>query len=206
MTGFLRRSFATLIGSATLFVAAAALADGEPCYNDTDCPGGGDVCGGDVCNWGKLNSSPVGTKLYTCNPAGTNSKGSDGWCTTNDNCKCRAQGATCIGVYCTFTKASDAPAGSGGANAAGGASANGGMAAKGGASAAGGATAAGGAAATGGATAAAGATSTAGATSSSSSNSGGCRVAAPGTPAGNAALTLGVFALGLAFAGRRRAR
>ena len=104
-----------LIAGLCLLVSGRAFAAANPttCKNDIDCvatPG----CGGEVCNFGV--TPPV------CAPAGTGAKGSDGWCTADTDCKCKAQGATCKTVYCSFTKASDAPAGAGGASGGGGAS------------------------------------------------------------------------------------
>jgi hypothetical protein len=83
--------------------------DPAPCFNDTDCPVSS--CGGEVCNWTKIHPQPSGDKAYVCNPAGTDAKGQDGWCTTDANCKCLGRGARCIGVRCSFTKAADAPGG-----------------------------------------------------------------------------------------------
>lgn len=178
MNVMLRRSMASLVGLVALMVAPAAFADGEPCFNDTDCPGA--ECGGAVCNWMKAHPAPVGDKAYTCNPAGTQSKGSDGWCTTDDHCKCKAQGAKCVTVYCTFTKATDAPVGTGG-------------------------TGAGGSASTAGMPAAAGTgTAGTGTTPPAEEESGGCSVASPASTGGGIALALGVIGLGAAFARRRR--
>lgn len=87
------------------------------CFNDTDC--GGAQCGGDVCNWNIPLANPLDpNKPYTCNPAGTAPKGMDGWCTSDENCKCRELGAKCAGVYCTFTQPSDAPQGASGSSSA----------------------------------------------------------------------------------------
>ena len=83
MKASFRTSLATLVGSVALFVAPSAFAVGEPCFNDTDCPGGGgDVCGGDVCKWGDMHAMPVGEKVYICQAAGMDPKGSDGWCSS----------------------------------------------------------------------------------------------------------------------------
>src|SRR5690349_24475213 len=102
MKASLRRSVATLVGSVALLVAPAAFAAGEPCFNDNDCPNS-QACGGDVCNWNMMHPVGDGMKVYTCVAAGTGSKGMEGWCTTTDNCKCKAEGATCRAPYCTFT-------------------------------------------------------------------------------------------------------
>jgi MYXO-CTERM domain-containing protein len=191
MKALLRTSIATLVGSVALLVASAAFAAGEPCFNDTDCPGGGAVCGGDVCKWGPMHASPVGDKVYICQAAGMDPKGSDGWCTAengHDNCKCKALGAKCVGVYCTFTKPDQAPPGAGGG--AGGAGAGG--------SAAGTTSTAG--------TSAAGTSATGGTGSKppAAEESGGCSVASPASTSGGIALALGLIGVGAAFARRRR--
>jgi hypothetical protein len=80
---------------------------GTACYNDSDCPNSS--CGGEVCNWTKTSPVPQGAKVFSCNPAGTDLKGHDGWCTTDADCKCAARGAKCLAPYCTFTRPSDAP-------------------------------------------------------------------------------------------------
>src|SRR5258708_1321516 len=103
--GWLIAGFCVLL-SGRVFAANPAT-----CMNDIDCVAT-PQCGGDVCNFG--------VTPHVCAPAGTGSKGSDGWCTTDADCKCKAQGATCKIVYCSFTKASDAPAGAGGASGGGG--------------------------------------------------------------------------------------
>jgi hypothetical protein len=113
------RSFLAGLGVLVLAQAAAArpiVSTG--CFNDTDC--GGPQCGGDVCNWSIPLPNPGDPdKPYTCNPAGTSPKGIDGWCTSDENCKCRELGAKCVGVYCSFTKPSDTPQGVGGATSMG---------------------------------------------------------------------------------------
>jgi len=180
MKAMLRSSLATLVGSVALFVAPSAFAEGEPCINDVDCPGGGQVCGGDVCNWTK----PQGDK-FTCNAAGTQTpKGKDGWCTTTADCKCKGEGATCVAPYCTFTKASDAPAGTGGTGTGGSASTGGTTAA--------------------GTTSTAGTTSAAGTAAKPADDGGGCSVGVPGGANTGIALGVGLLGLGLAFARRRR--
>jgi hypothetical protein len=82
-----------------------------PCANDLDCPD--TACGGQVCT-----HSSGGTQ---CSPAGEQAPlGGDGWCgnsagvADDNNCKCKAQGATCAGFNCTFTLPADAPTGAGG--------------------------------------------------------------------------------------------
>jgi MYXO-CTERM domain-containing protein len=80
--------------------AARAASNPATCTNDVDCVAT-PACGGDVCDY---------NAAMTCKPAGTAAKGSDGWCTVDTDCKCMGQGAKCTAPYCTFTKASDAPA------------------------------------------------------------------------------------------------
>lgn len=192
MKPLLRGSLAALIGCATFALSGVAFAAGEICFNDDDCPGGGQVCGGDVCNWNKQNPAGTTEKPYTCNPAGTDAKTMDGWCTDDSDCKCKAEGAKCGGIHCTFTKASDAPAGTGGSGTAGSTSTAG-------------TTASGG-------SGTAGSTSTAGTTASGGSGStpapaaddGGCSISVPANRTSGALLALGVAGLGLALARRRR--
>ncbi|HVZ74837.1 MAG TPA: hypothetical protein VHJ20_20790 [Polyangia bacterium] len=160
-------------------LAFAGRANAAGCVNDVDCSNA--ACGGDVCSYA--------TSPPSCVAAGTGSKGADGWCTTDDDCKCKSLGAKCKGVYCSFTLMKDAPAGAGGSTGTGGATATGGSTGTGGSTAAGGSTGAGGSTAAG------------GTTGSSSSSSGGCAVA-PGS-AGLAASLLG-FALVLTGLVRRR--
>ena len=191
MKALLRGSLATLVGSMALFVASTALAAGEPCFNDNDCPGGGQVCGGDVCNWGKSNPAPVGDKAYTCVVAGMDAtKGNDGWCSGDATCKCVNEGAKCVGVHCSFTKASDAPAGTGGTSSGGTAATTAGTAAT---------------------TAGTGTTPTAGSSSGgtgakppASDDGGGCSLSVPGGTNTGVALGVGLVGLGLALARRRR--
>lgn len=189
MKAMLRRSVGSLVASAALLLAPVALAEGEACYNDVDCPGGGAACGGDVCNWSKTTANPVGTKIFYCNPAGSQPKSMDGWCTPDNgdaDCKCRAEGAKCVGNFCTFTKASDAPGAGGGGSggASGGGSAG---------------------AATAGAATAGAATAGTGTTPSEPADDGGCSVSGPGAGARGAALALGLLGLGALVARRRRA-
>ncbi len=189
MNALLRGSVAMLVASISLFAASTALADGEACYVDKDCPGA--ACGDAVCNWGKLAPKADGTKIYYCNPAGTDAVGMDGWCTVDADCKCMGEGAVCHAPYCSFTKA---PAGSGGASAGG----SGGAAS----------TTAGAASTTAGAasTTAGAASTTAGAatTPSSDSDSGGCSVSLPGKTNTGVAAAFAMLGLGLVLARRRR--
>src|ERR1700685_74293 len=83
---------------AAFFVTAPALAwstsaRAESCTNDIDCKSLGTGCGTQVCSY---------TANMTCANAGQ-SPGMEGWCTVNTDCKCNAQGATCVGEYCSFT-------------------------------------------------------------------------------------------------------
>ena len=189
MNALLRRSVAIWVGSVALFAASTALAEGEACFNDTDCPG--TACGDAVCNWNKQSATPSGMKTFYCNPAGTDPVGADGWCTTNADCKCMGEGAVCTAPHCSFTKA---PAGTGGASSGGG----------GGATSTAGATSttAGATSTTAGATSTtAGAPST---TPASSSDSGGCSISVPGKTPSRVAAALAMIGLGLTFARRRR--
>jgi len=193
MKASLRASFAALASSVALLVASTALAEGEACFNDDDCPG--TACGDSVCNWSKSAAVPDGDKRFYCNPAGSQPKGNDGWCTDDTDCKCKAQGATCgPGPYCTFTKASDAPAGGGTAGAAST-----------------GGSATGGTPASAGTTSTAGTATTAGTTSSGGTGAapapadeGGCSVSAPRASGSGVAFGLGLLGLGYVLARRRR--
>ncbi len=78
---------------------ATAASNPTSCTNDIDCVAT-PQCGGDVCTYAASGS-------MTCTPAGTGSKGADGWCTVDTDCKCYAQGARCNVVYCTFTTLSN---------------------------------------------------------------------------------------------------
>lgn len=193
MKASLRTSLATLVGSVALLVAPAAFAAGEPCFNDNDCPGGGDVCGGDVCDWNQMNPAFPEATPYTCIVAGSigKPKGQEGWCTGDATCKCRNEGAKCVGVYCTFTQPKDAPAGSSGSGAGGGS----GMA---------GSTSTAGTGTAGTGTAGTGTTAGTGSTSKPAEE-GGCSVSAPGGSNTGLALGVGLLGLGLALARRRRA-
>jgi MYXO-CTERM domain-containing protein len=99
-----RTTWMLLTGLACFLAAGAANAQSNPatCVNDTDCVAT-PQCGGDICDW---SNAAAGMK---CKPAGTQPKGSDGWCTSDDNCKCKGAGATCVNAFCTFTRACDAP-------------------------------------------------------------------------------------------------
>jgi|SRR5450432_600907 len=150
------------------------------CVNDTDCPDA--QCGGQICDWSKLPQTP-----QTCKPAGTQPQGIDGWCTTDADCKCKTEGATCVNSQCTRTLPMSAGNGGASGTAGTGSSAAGGSAA--GSSAAG--------------------SSAAGASSSTDSSSGssGCSIAAGagGTPRGSLGFAVGaVCALGLLGSRRRK--
>jgi MYXO-CTERM domain-containing protein len=200
MKAMLRRSVGSLVASAALLLAPVALAAGEPCFNDTDCPGnGGDVCGGDVCSW-NMPMKPVTdeTKPYTCVGAGTDpkaSKGTDGWCTTTEDCKCRAQGAKCVSVYCTFVKPDQAP-GAGGSPSGTAGSGTGGSGTAGAGTGGSGTGGSAGAGTAGAATAGTGTTT---------EDEGGCSVSAARTGTSVTALALGLLGLGAMVARRRRA-
>ena len=94
----------TIVASGVLFTAEAFAL----CTNDIDCPGS--TCGGQVCKWASATT-------HTCVAAGTDPKGSDGWCSIDADCKCMGLGATCVGVHCSFTLPADAPSDAGGADA-----------------------------------------------------------------------------------------
>jgi hypothetical protein len=85
-------------------VTSSAFATAPQCTNDIDCPNA--ACGGEVCQW-------VTIEQHECQAAGSKPKGEDGWCTTDADCKCNGAGAKCVGVFCTFTTAADAPASGG---------------------------------------------------------------------------------------------
>jgi MYXO-CTERM domain-containing protein len=142
-----RTKWMLLTGLVSMLAAGTAAAQSNPtsCDNDDDCIAT-PACGGDVCEW----------PAHVCKPAGSAAKGADGWCTTTADCKCMGMGATCEGVYCSFTRACDAP---GQTCATGG---------------------------TGGSTGAGGSTGTAGTSGGGSSDGGGCSVAATAPAAGSA--------------------
>jgi len=166
-----------IVGVVGVLLAGGARAATNPasCVNDIDCVAT-PQCGGDVCPYD-------GAHPFTCQPAGTAAKGRDGWCTTDTDCKCYAQGARCVGAYCSFTKASDAPA-TGAAGSSGSAGSTG----------------------SGGSTGSAGSTGTAGtgtdAGTSTGSSGGGCNV---GGNAGAGWLSVALLGLTAAFVRRRRA-
>ncbi len=179
-----------LAGLVCLLVAGSARAASNPatCINDIDCAAT-PTCGGDVCDY-------VTAPIQTCKAAGSQPKGSDGWCTVDSDCKCAALGAKCNIVNCTFTKASDAPSGSAGkGGGSGGGSGSAGTSGSGGSSSAGtGGSSTGGSKGTDG--------SSTGGTGSSSSG-GGCSVAGPISPSWS--IAFGAVGL-LAVLKRRRAR
>lgn len=162
-------------------VAARAQEASTPCVNDIDCTAGGTACGTDVCNWnmGKI-----------CVPAASATM-EDNWCggdysTTYDQatadmeCKCHAQGATCVNFHCTIWTVDAGSSGASGASAAdsGGPS---------------------GTAASGSATSDA----STGGGSSGGGSSGGCSIAWPSEPPSAAFAALG-FASGIVLARRRK--
>src|SRR5450432_2386864 len=166
----IRRYFGVIgFFAAALFAPHIARA---ACTNDTDCPD--TECGGQICDWTSLPQ--------TCKPAGTQPQGMDGWCTTDADCKCKGECATCVNSQCTRTLPKSA--GNGGASGTAGTG-----------SSAAGSSAAG--------------SSAAGASSSTDSSSGssGCSIAggAGGTPRGSLGLALGAAcALGLLGTRRRK--
>ena len=88
------------LGLVAALAFAACFASMRPawaaCTNDVDCPAA--TCGGQVCQW----------PAHACVAAGTDPQASDGWCTTDTDCKCMGEGATCAGVHCSFTLPKDA--------------------------------------------------------------------------------------------------
>ena len=109
-----------LAGIVSLGAARSVAAATNPttCVNDIDCVAT-PQCGGDVCDY---NVQPP-----VCKPAGSQPKGQDGWCTHDTDCKCMGQGATCVSLFCTFTRPCDAPdAGPCGAGGSGGGGTSGG--------------------------------------------------------------------------------
>src|SRR4051812_15509723 len=169
----LRRMWALCAGALIFAAGSSARAqDGGgkmACVNDPDCPTA--TCGGDVCQYGAVGQF--------CVPAGTDKKGHDGWCTTDDDCKCKSLGAKCVAAFCSFTLPKDAPAGAG-TGGAGGSSATGS-----------------GGDATG--------TAGAGTAPAAASDSGGCAIAStPAAGIGSAGLLVGLGAI--AFGARRRRR
>src|SRR5665213_780191 len=164
---------AVIFGGLTVAPRASAT-----CVNDVDCPN--PVCGGQVCDY---NPQPP-----TCKAADPSKLGADGWCTSDTDCKCQSLGATCNGVFCTFTLPSQAPdAGSfGGSTGAGGVAGTAGSPG------------------TGGSKASVGGSDGGSAPGTSSSGGNGCSVCSPASPS----LTALVVALGVlvgVFLRRRRA-
>jgi hypothetical protein len=152
---------AGVLGAALLVSRAAA----AQCTNDDECPDS--ACGGQICDW---------TMGRTCQPAHPDKQGTDGWCTTTDNCKCKGMGATCNTVYCTMTVPPAGSSGSGGSTAGSGGSSAG----SGGSSAGSGGSSAG----SGGSTGSGGSSSGNDAGTTPASNSGGGARPPPAPPAG----------------------
>ena len=179
------------VGAALSMVMVSSRAEAAGCMNDIDCPDS--ACGGQVCDY---------DKGMTCQPAGSGAKGLDGWCSKDSDCKCMGMGATCVGVYCSFTMppgggSGGADGGSGGASATGDASGSGGSAATGGSAASGGASGSGGkTAASGGSTGPTGS----GGESTGASSSGGCSVG------GSRSASFVGLLFGLSVLGLRRSR
>ncbi len=185
MKALLRRSLVSVVGSVTLLCASSAFAkDGDPCYNDDDCEN--PACGGEVCNWAKQSPRPDGMKVFYCQTAGQEPKGMDGWCTTVDNCKCKATaGVMCVASHCTDT---GTPIASGGSGAGGSAAGGSGTAGTGTTTAGTGGSAAG-----------------TGATTPAKEDSGGCSVGgSQNSGVATMALVLGALGLGVTLARRRR--
>ena len=72
----------------------APLTDGKTCTNDTDCVESGKACGGDVCSF---KVTPHVCVLAT--------SADPGWCSADDKCWCKSEGATCdmTSHACSFT-------------------------------------------------------------------------------------------------------
>jgi len=106
-----------------LLGAGRAQAQAPACNVDKDCPGNPD-CGGDVCT--KSSGGAMCTHAGEVYPSGI----ADGYCLTDDDCKCKSLGATCLGLFCTFTLPPDGGAagstGTGGSTGAGGSTGTGG--------------------------------------------------------------------------------
>ena len=81
-----RTKWMLLTGLGCLLAAGTAAAQSNPasCTNDVDCVAT-PACGGDVCDW---STAP----MMKCKPAGVKPAGMDGWCTTDDSCKCKGLG------------------------------------------------------------------------------------------------------------------
>jgi len=179
-----RTTWMLFTGLACLLAAGTATAQSNPatCTNDIDCVAT-PACGGDICDW----QTQLGQ--MKCRPAGAYDKGKDGWCTQDNDCKCKDLGATCVNLQCTFTRPCDAPGAGGCTTGTGG---------SGGGTGTGGST--GGSGTGGSGTGTGGSSATAG-TSGGSGGGGGCSVA----PTGPTGASILLAAVGLvAFARRRR--
>jgi hypothetical protein len=93
--------------TATSLASTGAARAATTCTNDIDCTTGGTACGTAICNY---NAG------QTCTAAGQGTKGMEGWCTVDTDCKCHSQGATCAAPYCTFTTPPSSGSSSGGAS------------------------------------------------------------------------------------------
>ena len=152
--------------AAALLAPQAAKATGEACVNDIDCKTG-PTCGGEICDY---------TKGETCQPATAAGSGMEGWCTVDTDCKCHAEGATCVEAQCSKTVAAGSGAGGASGSAGSGSSAAGSSAA--GSSAA---------------------------DSSSSSGSSGCSVSG-GMPRGSLGFAFGALCAAALIGARRKRR
>src|SRR5262245_62897364 len=95
-----RTRWSLLVGLTALLAAGRASAQ-TTCNVDTDCPG--TACGTQVC-------AHDSGGIRCVDPGALGTPGiSDGWCADSSGasqdsaCKCRAQGATCAGFFCTQT-------------------------------------------------------------------------------------------------------
>ena len=106
--------FSFIFALVCLLGAGRAQAQAPACNVDKDCPGDAN-CGGDVCT--KSSGGAMCTHAGEAYPSGV----ADGYCLTDDDCKCKSLGATCLGLFCSFTLPPDGgSAGTGGSTGTGG--------------------------------------------------------------------------------------